>query len=52
MSPLKIQVSELRPLGPLYYSPTRAGESICTWFCWRTWRWDQFVFYIRYLMRL
>jgi len=34
----------------IYYSPAGAVESI--WFCWRTWRWDQFVFYIRYLKRL
>jgi len=29
-----------------------AGESICIWFCWCTWGWDQFVFYTRYLKRL
>jgi len=27
----------------------RHGESIYVWFCWCTWRWNQFVFYIRYL---
>jgi len=30
----------------------RRHESICIWFCWCTWRWDQVVFYIRYLKRL
>jgi len=28
------------------------GKVYCIWFCWCTWRWDQFVFYVRYLKRL
>jgi len=42
-------MASLRDTLSCHYSPAWASKSICVWFCWCTWRWDQFVFYIRYL---